>query len=141
MAAITTEYEQAFVQKFLYEYANKTKKDLWIGGLQDPTEAIAGEGWSWTTGEKWNYESWINGEANDYYDQNRGDAYDPNSEMYLSVRSAFGWGWNDEGNLGNISGYLAETAPCAGAGYHRSDGPGPGGVGGYRTQEIQEIDS
>ena len=32
--------------------------------------------------------------------------------MFLSVRSGnFNWNWNDEGNLNNISGYLAETAP------------------------------
>ncbi len=108
LAAITTSEEQQYIQGFLNTYANPKMKDLWIGGLQDPKEAIAGAGWSWTTGEKWNYESWINGEANDYYDQNQ-EA--DNSEMFLSVRSAFGWGWNDEGNLGNISGYLAETAP------------------------------
>jgi hypothetical protein len=108
LAAITTEYEQSFVQKFLNEYANDSKKDLWIGGLQNPEESIANRGWNWITGEKWNYESWIGGEANDYYD-NRWNV--SNSEQFLSVRSAFGWGWNDEGNLNNISGYLAETAP------------------------------
>jgi len=104
LAAITTEYEQVFVQEFLNKYANKTKKDLWIGGLQDPGADRADLGWSWVTEEKWGYESWIEDEANDYY----GD----NSEQFMSVRSGnFNWNWNDEGNLGNISGYLAETAP------------------------------
>jgi hypothetical protein len=107
LAAITSLEEQRFIESYLNSYSEK-RGDLWIGGYQDPWEAVAGEGWHWITDEKWVYESWINGEANDYYD---GAWQVSNSEKFLSVRSAFGWGWNDEGNLNNISGYLAETAP------------------------------
>jgi len=107
LATITSLEEQQFVQDYLSSYS-ETGGDLWIGGYQDPAEAIPGEGWGWITDEKWNYENWINGEANDYYDA---AWHVLNSEKFLSVRSAFDWGWNDEGNLGNISGYLAETAP------------------------------
>lgn len=110
LAAITSSQEQKFIQDYLNKEAVSGKKDLWIGGKQDPKEALPKEGWSWVTGEKWDYQSWIAGEANDYYDGRNG--YDPiNSEMFLSVRSGSNWNWNDEGNLGNISGYLAETAP------------------------------
>ena len=111
LAAITSSQEQKFIQDYLNKEAVSGKKDLWIGGLQNPEEAIADAGWSWVTGEKWVYQSWIDGEANDYYDDK--DLKNiQNSEMFLSVRSGnFNWNWNDEGNLGNISGYLAETAP------------------------------
>jgi len=107
LATITSEEEQSFVRGYL-NGASEKKGDLWIGGLQDPNEASPELGWSWVTKEAWAYQSWINGEANDYYDAQWNVS---NSEQFLSVRSAFGWGWNDEGNLGNISGYLAETAP------------------------------
>jgi len=104
LAAITSAKEQKFIQDYLNKEADPEKKDLWIGGLQYAEEAKANLGWSWVTGEKWDYQSWIEDEANDYY----GD----NSEQFMSVRSGnFNWNWNDEGNLGNISGYLAETAP------------------------------
>jgi len=108
LAAITSAKEQQFIQDVLNKEADSDKKDLWIGGYQNPSEFDPSLGWSWVTGEKWDYESWIAGEANDYYDNRWGVS---NSEQFLSVRSAFGWGWNDEGNIGNISGYLAETAP------------------------------
>jgi hypothetical protein len=111
LAAIPSSQEQKFIQDYLNKEAVSGKKDLWIGGLQDPNEASPELGWSWVTGEKWDYQSWIDGEANDYYD-NRGGIYDPNnSERFMSVRSGFNWNWNDEGNLNNISGYIMETAP------------------------------
>jgi PEP-CTERM motif len=94
-------------QDYLNKYVDPEKKDLWIGGLQNPGEATANLGWSWVTGEKWDCESWIASEANDYYDSRWCVS---NSEQFLSVKSAFGWGWNDEGDLGNISGYITETA-------------------------------
>ena len=109
LAAITTSGEQQYIQDFLNTYADHKMKDLWIGGLQNPDEASAKEGWSWVTNEAWGYQSWIAGEANDYYDNRWGVS---KSEQFLSVRSGgFNWNWNDEGNLGNISGYLAESAP------------------------------
>jgi len=111
LATITTEAEQNFIMnKLIPSYDLGVSRDLWIGGLQDPeNEPNKDNGWAWITGEAWgDYSNWAPGEPNDYYDYSRGV---PDSEQFLSIRSGYGWAWNDEGNFNNISGYIMETSP------------------------------
>lgn len=111
LATITSEAEQNFIMSELIPSYNYTVgRDLWIGGLQEPAnEPDEFNGWSWITGETWgDYSNWAPGEPNDYYD---GVWRVGDSEQFLSIRSGYGWAWNDEGNLRNISGYVMETAP------------------------------
>lgn len=98
LATITSAAEQAFIDANVF---GNLSGEYWIGGYQNPlTEPTATAGWSWVTGEAWNYTNWSAGEPND----NTG----PASEQYLGANWN-GWYWNDEGALGNIAGYVAET--------------------------------
>jgi hypothetical protein len=97
LATITEVDEQAFIEGLLAGY----RGEYWLGGFQDPIGTqSAGSNWIWTTGEVWGYTNWAPGEANDYYG--------PGSEQHLALWSNYDWQWNDEGNLGNITGYIAE---------------------------------
>ena len=99
LAVITDQNEQNFIQSLL-----SGSGQYWLGGYQDPLDtSSAGDNWTWVTGEPWSYSNWAGGEPN--------DNYGTGSEQYLATRGSVGWFWNDEGNLGNISGYVAEAAP------------------------------
>lgn len=99
LATITSFAEQDFIQTFLL--SNVTGQ-YWLGGYQNPSnEQIATANWNWVTNETWGYSNWQPGEPN--------DNYGAGSEQYLAMWSNFGWKWNDERNLGNITGYIAET--------------------------------
>lgn len=84
--------------------------EMWAGGYQTAAGATdAKAGWTWVNGEGSFpgdnsgsvYANWIGGEPN--------DAYGEGSEQFLGLN----WdnGWNDEGNLGNIAGYVIEYDP------------------------------
>ena len=97
LATITEVGEQAFIEGLLAGYHG----EYWLGGFQDPVGTqSAGSNWTWATGEAWGYTNWAPGEANDYYG--------PGSEQHLALWSNYDWQWNDEGNLRNITGYIAE---------------------------------
>ncbi len=81
--------------------------EMWAGGYQNPaTEIIPTAGWTWVNGEgsfpgvtsASPYANWSSGEPN--------DAYGAASEQHLGLN--WSAGWNDEGNLGNIAGYVIE---------------------------------
>ncbi|MBX3733144.1 MAG: cadherin domain-containing protein [Verrucomicrobiae bacterium] len=44
----------------------RTGGRIWIGGLQAGGMSGAGSGWSWVTGEPWDFEAWAPGEPNDF---------------------------------------------------------------------------
>jgi len=95
LATITSAAEQTFVQDTLLDgYTG----EYWLGGYQ-----VGTSDWKWVTGEVWDYTNWHSGEPN--------DAYGPNSEQHLAMwkNNSWNWEWNDEGNLGNIAGYIAES--------------------------------
>jgi hypothetical protein len=84
--------------------------EMWAGGYQSPvTETNPQAGWTWVNNEgafpgvnsTTPYASWNSGEPN--------DAYGSASEQYLGLN--FGAGFNDEGNLNNIAGYVIEYDP------------------------------
>ena len=84
--------------------------ERWAGGYQDPALAVDSQsGWTWVNNEGsfpgYNstspYAVWNGGEPNDYYGLS--------SEQYLGLN--LGAGFNDEGNLNNIAGYVIEYDP------------------------------
>lgn len=90
--------------------------EFWLGGYQNPiTELVATAGWTWVNGEGTfpgvngapgfdnNYSNWNPGEPN--------DAYGPGSEQYLGINLGNVGGFNDEGNLNLIGGYVVEFDP------------------------------
>jgi hypothetical protein len=82
---------------------------VWLGGYQSPAdEAGASAGWTWVNGEgPITTAFWEPGEPNDV-----GGA---GSEQHLGLGLFGSSSWNDEGNLGNIHGYVVEKGPsrCA----------------------------
>lgn len=97
LATITSEKEQADVSGLIYGKGT----EFWLGGFQYGIEEDAV--WSWITAEEMNYTNWALLEPNDYYGRI--------SEQYMGMWASSG-AWNDEGNLGNISGFVAEEAPA-----------------------------
>jgi hypothetical protein len=81
---------------------NWTGGEYYVGGYQaPPTETNAAAGWTWVHGEgPFGYTNWLSGEPNDYYGAG--------SEQYLAIGLSPIYGWNDEGNLGNVAGYVVE---------------------------------
>jgi hypothetical protein len=83
--------------------------ELWVGGFQNPITTLgSGDNWEWVHGEGafpgnnlgLVYANWQVGEPNDFYG--------PASEQYLAIAHGGVFGWNDEGAIGNISGYVVE---------------------------------
>ena len=101
LATITSQDEQDFISDTLLD---KITGEYWLGASQPPFETNAAANWNWITGEDLSYTNWHVGEANDHYGAG--------SEQYLAIWKKNGWNgeWNDEGNLRNISGYIAESA-------------------------------
>jgi hypothetical protein len=99
LATITSLAEQSWLDSNLF---GSLEGEYWIGGSQNPLgETVPTAGWEWVTSEAWSYTNWAAGEPN--------DAYGPGSEQHLGANFG-GLYWNDEGNLGNIAGYVAEKA-------------------------------
>jgi hypothetical protein len=107
LATITSADEHSYVNQAIQQNGGG---EMWAGGYQNPvTETDPQAGWTWVNGEGsfpgFNstspYASWNGGEPNDYY----GSA----SEQYLGLN--LGPGFNDEGNLSLITGYVIEYDP------------------------------
>jgi len=108
LVTITSAEEDLAVYNMIHTYNNLG--EMWAGGYQTAAgDTNAQAGWTWVNGEGsfpgvtsiTPYANWVGGEPN--------DAYGVGSEQYLGLN----WnnGWNDEGNLGNISGYVIEYDP------------------------------
>jgi hypothetical protein len=111
LATITSSREDVFVEGIRATErlaATITRDEIWVGGLQAAAQP-PGTGWSWVNGEGnistpqvplISYSNWLPNEPND----NTG----PSSENFLAIGLGGNFGWNDEGALGNIGGYLVE---------------------------------
>jgi hypothetical protein len=99
LATITSQAEQDFIANTLL--AGVTG-EYWLGGSQPIGETHVRDNWSWDNGEDWGYDHWKPTEPN--------DARGPGSEQDLAMwkRTNWNWEWNDEGNFGNITGYIVE---------------------------------
>jgi hypothetical protein len=107
LVTITSPAEHAFVNTVI---AAAGLGEIYAGGFQNPvTETNPQGGWTWVNGEGTfpgvdsvsPYATWNSGEPNDFY----GSA----SEQYLGLN--LGPGFNDEGNLELITGYVIEYDP------------------------------
>lgn len=90
--------------------------EFWLGGYQDPKNSlsatVATAGWTWVNGQgtfpgvngangfTQSFSDWAPGEPN--------DDYGAGSEQYMAIGLEGKNLWNDEGALGNISGYVVE---------------------------------
>lgn len=107
LVTITSADEHAFVNALIQSQGGG---EMWAGGYQNPgNETNPQAGWTWVNGEgafpgvnsSSPYAFWNGGEPN--------DAYGPGSEQFLGLNH--GPGFNDEGNLGLITGYVIEYDP------------------------------
>lgn len=108
LVTVTSAEEDTAVHAMILD---KGLGEMWAGGYQNPaTETTPTAGWTWVNGEGTfpgvtsasPYANWNGGEPNDYYG--------PGSEQFLGLNNA-GAGWNDEGNLELITGYVIEYDP------------------------------
>jgi hypothetical protein len=166
LATLTSQAEDEFVNKLRRKSfdgsGGLTRPEVWVGGFQESCAAgVAPEklpscGWKWVNDEGPistpgfqlpSYSNWLGGEPND----NTG----PNSEQHLAIGLRNEFGWNDEGALGNIGGYIVEYDTASnvsvieciqGNGCPTTDGqrlllpPGvdPDGSIGVRTYEFED---
>jgi hypothetical protein len=115
LATITSSKEDVWVDNLRRK---AELREVWVGGSQTVTSSSdePGRGWRWENGEgsiatlqqpSPFYSNWLDGEPN-----NLGG-----SESHLAIGLGDDFGWNDEGNRGNITGYIVEydiprTAEC-----------------------------
>lgn len=97
LVTITSQAEQ----DALFAYFDGALQGKWYGGFQPQNVFPADFGWEWVTGETWAYTNWAGSEPNDA----------GGSERHL-LGWADGWAWNDEGNLGNVTGFVIEYDGC-----------------------------
>jgi concanavalin A-like lectin/glucanase superfamily protein/PKD domain-containing protein len=103
LATITSVAEQSFFNTTILPSAGG---EMWIGGVQDPiTTTDPAANWTWVTGEPWSFTNWSPGEPND------ARCCGSRPEQHLGILE--GGGWNDEGYLSNIYGFVAETTTHA----------------------------
>ena len=116
LATITSAGEDSYVGNVVKTYGGSS--EFWLGGYQNPnTETTPTAGWTWVNGEGTfpgvngvtgfhnDYSNWNSDEPNDYEGEGRG------SEQYLGINLGNLGGFNDEGILGYIGGYVIEYDP------------------------------
>ena len=113
LATILSAGEDLFINQLVANTAgvasgSVANSEAWVGGFQDGGYVEPTGGWTWVNGEGAipgvnsgsGYANWLSGEPNDYYGAG--------SENWLAVNLRGAFGWNDEGNLGGIAGYVVE---------------------------------
>jgi len=103
LATVTSEAERTYL--FNQFSVRPSSSQVWIGGVQAPGVTTPTAGWSWVTGEPWDYTAWVAGEPNDWFA----------NERYLSMLTYLQAGsvagaWNDNDIRGIASAYLVEYA-------------------------------
>ena len=101
LVTLTTPGENAFVAALI-----GSPSEYWAGGYQTPGQRKPRRGWTWVHGEGAfpgtvtlaPFANWYAGQPDDFYG--------PGSEQYLAI--GLYPGWNDEGKVANIAGYVVE---------------------------------
>jgi len=109
LATINSSGEEDFVKQLITSIASPSVGggEYWLGGIQKPDSSDPTVNWTWITGETWGATYWNSGEPN--------HAGNPYPEDWLAIGWASERNWNDEGNFGNVSGYVIESTPDGGA--------------------------
>lgn len=123
LAEIDSQAEQVFIESLLS--GQSLEGEFWLGGSQPQNETDPAANWSWENsaeafgdnGDTGVFENWHDGEPNDFYGEG--------SEQHLAMWSALDWQWNDEGNLFNIKGYIAEAVLAGPDRTHPAPVPAP----------------
>ena len=105
LATLTTEAETNFMA------SQELSGDLWIGGYQDRSGFTFSEplaGWTWITGEAWDYDAWDSSEPN--------NGLTADNEHHLMLRTSLGRFHDNNGsvNLGYFVEYTSD--PRSGSG-------------------------
>jgi hypothetical protein len=121
LATIGSPEEDAFVHQLRQQVLSKphpalTGTELWVGGYQlqcATTTPEPGCGWLWLNGAAISptntatpYTNWLNGEPNNL--KRTPGTYQRATEDHLAIGHNGGFGWNDEGALSNVWGYIIE---------------------------------
>jgi hypothetical protein len=88
LATITSQEESDFVAANL-PWA--TSLAYWLGGIQPPGSAEPDGGWTWVTGETWDYTNWGGGEPNDLGGEDA--LHFQGDEKWNDVNAAAFWGY------------------------------------------------
>jgi hypothetical protein len=126
LATIGSPEEDVFLQQLRQQVLNAphpslSGSELWVGGFQVPCATATPEpacGWMWLNGDSIApsngaapYTNWLNGEPNNL--QRTPDALNRATEDFLAIGLDGAFGWNDEGALANIWGYIVEYGESA----------------------------
>ena len=106
LATVTSVAEDVFVHnEWMTANPNPTgafpDSEAWIGGFQPAGSPEPVGGWTWINGEgllSAGYTNWLGGEPNDV----------GGGEGHMTIALFGQFGWNDEGNLDGINGYIVE---------------------------------
>ena len=79
--------------------------EAWVGGEQLPDSEEPDEGWTWITGELWDYDNWRSGEPNDNNDN------ESVLEVYSSDHPPYPSVWNDMSPEDLMNAYVVEYTP------------------------------
>ena len=121
LATIGSPAEDVFLHQLRQQVLNAphpslSGSELWVGGFQVPCATTTPEpacGWMWLNGDSIApsngpspYTNWLNGEPNDQ--KRTPDALHRATEDFLAIGLNGAFGWNDEGALPNVWGYIVE---------------------------------
>jgi len=123
LATITSSGEDEIVEELRIVARNNGlgRPEIWVGGRQEWDSSGPGSGWSWVNGEGdistpqvglASYSNWLtNTSCNQAFEPNdcgSASGTESNKENHLAIGLSNRYGWNDEGALGNIGGYIVE---------------------------------
>lgn len=121
LATIGSPAEDLFLHQLRQQVLNAphpslTGSELWVGGFQVPCATTTAEpacGWMWLNGDSIAptngsspYTNWQSGEPNNLL--RTPDALNRATEDFLAIGLNGVFGWNDEGALANVWGYIVE---------------------------------
>ena len=108
--------EDKFIDQLRRQALGRAGTELWVGGYQTECATTAPEpacGWLWTNGQPiaptntaTPYTNWQGGEPNNVL--RKPGRYQLAAENHLAIGLGGAFGWNDEGNLHNIVGFVVE---------------------------------